>query len=172
MKKLLAILLAAATMFALTGCFGGSSYQVKNATSDEEAAEISAKDYKKDFDGLLQYLLDKGYIYNYLYDDKNTEKPKQKMTSEVYADIIGADQGIRYYFPDGKTFIEIYDYSGKQNDTAKKILADIKDDGKFRAIEAGDELTGVISKSGKYVIVYNAANKYEYDKITDELENW
>ena len=48
MKKFLAILLAGAMMFALTGCFGGSSYKVKNATSDEEAADISAKDYKKD----------------------------------------------------------------------------------------------------------------------------
>ena len=172
MKKLLAILLAGAMMFALTGCFGGSSYKVKNATTDEEAADISAKDYKKDFDGLQQYLLDKGYIYKFLYDENNTEKPRQAMTSEVYADVIGANDGIRYYFPDGKSFIEIYDYSGKQNDTAKEVLAEIKENGKFKPIEAGDELTGVVSESGKYLIIYNEKNKYDYEKITDELKNW
>ena len=172
MKKLFAILLAAAMMFALTGCFGGSSYQVKNATSDEEAEAIKASDYKKDFDGLQQYLLDKGYVYNYIYNESDEKNPKKEMTGEVYADVIGAKKGIRYYFTDNKTFIEIYDFSGEQNETAKKVLADIKDDGKFKVIEGGDELTGVISKSGKYVIIYNANNKFEYEKITDALENW
>ncbi len=170
MKKVLAILLAAAMIFALTGCVGGSPYEIKNATSDEEAAEISAKSYTKDYDGLVDYLLDKGYIYNYLYNKNDGTKVSLK--NDIYYDIIGANNGARYYFTDQKTFIEIYDYSGDQNDTAKKILEDIKDDGKFKAISSGDELTGVISKSGKYVIAYNANNKADYTKITDALENW
>ena len=169
MKKLLAILLAAAMMFALAGCTG-ASYSVKNATSDEEAAEIKAADYAKDYNGLQQYLLDKGYIYTVMYSGNGEDSVKLK--SDIYYDIIGANNGVRYYFTDNKTFIEIYDYSGEQNDTAKKVLEDIKDDGKFKAIDAGDTLTGVISKSGKYVIAYNANNKYEYEKITNELENW
>jgi len=170
MKKILAILLAAAMIIALTGCVGGASYEVKNATSDEEAAEIKADNYTKDYDGLISYLLDKGYIYNYMYS--TADDSKEELTSEVYYDIIGANNGIRYYFTDKKTFVEIYDFSGEQNETAKKVIEDVKDDGKFRAIDAGDELTGVLSKSGKYMIIYNASNKYEYDKITDELENW
>lgn len=171
MKKLIAVLLAAMMIFALTGCVGGTSYQVKNATSDEEAKAIKASKYDKDFKGLQQYLLDKGYIYTKV-ENPNDAKDSVKLTSEVYYDIIGANDGIRYYFSDQRTFVELYDFSGKQNDTAKKVLADIKDDGKFRAIDVGDELTGVISKSGKYVIIYNAANQYDYAKITDELENW
>lgn len=171
MKKIVTILLAAMMLFALTGCIGGSSYQVKNATSDEEAAAIKASKYEKDFDGLQKYLLDKGYIYHYLYSSNENEKPIS-LSNKIFYDLVGANNGIRYYFTDQKTFIEIYDYSGKQNDAAKKVLADIKDDGKFKAIEEGDNLTGVISKSGKYVIAYNEANQYDYAKITDELENW
>lgn len=165
MKKIIAILLAAAMTLALTGCFGGNSTQIQNATTDEEAKKINAADYDKDFDGLIDYLLDKGYIFN-----KNGAG--DSLTSKVKYDIVGADDGVRYYFTDNKTFVEIYDYSKKHNETAEKILADIKDDGKLRFIDGLDELTGVISKSGKYVIVYNANNKYDYEKITDELENW
>ena len=171
MKKILAVLLAAAMMFALTGCIGTSSYSVRNATSDEEAKEISADAYKKDYDGLQQYLLDKGYIYSKMFAGDDDEDGID-LESEIFYEIIGANDGTRYYFTDQKTFVEIYDFSGEQNDTAKKTLEDIKDDGKFKSIEAGDELTAVISKSGKYVIAYNAKNGYDYDKITDELENW
>lgn len=171
MKKLLVILLAAAMIFALTAC-GGTSYSVRNATSDEEAEAIKAADYKKDFDGLEQYLLDKGYIYTKMYSGDNDEKGVTLKTDVLY-DVIGAANGVRYYFTDNKTFIEIYDFTGKQNDaTAKKILEDIKDDGKFKVIDNLDELTAVVSKSGNYVIAYNANNKFDYEKITDELENW
>lgn len=170
MKRMIAILLAAMMLIALTGCVGGASYTVKNATTDEEAKAVKAEKYDKDFKGLQQYLLDKGYIYSKMEssDGSSTESLK----SEVYYDIIGATDGIRYYFTDKKTFVELYDFSGKQDDTAKEILADIGDDGKFKVFDSGDELTGVISKSGKYVIVYNESNKYDYAKITDELENW
>lgn len=164
MKRLFAILLAAALMLALTAC-GGSSNQIKDATTDEEAENISPKDYEKDFDGLQDYLLDKGYIFG---RDGNGNS----LTSDVYYDIIGANDGIRYYFTDGRTFVELYDFSGEQNDTAKEVLEDIEDDGKFYAIEGLDELTAVISDSGKYVIAYNENNKYDYKQITDELENW
>ena len=165
MKKLLAILIAAAMMFALTGCFGGSSNAIKDATSDEEAEAVKAADFEKDFEGLQDYLLTKGYIFS---RDGNGDS----LTTDIYYDIIGADNGIRYYFTDKKTFVEIYDYSTAKNDTAKSILEDIKEDGKFKAISGGDELTAVISKISKYVIAYNANNKYSYEKITDELENW
>lgn len=164
MKKFLAVLLAAALMFALAAC-GGSSNQIKDATTDQEAEDIDPKDYEKDFEGLQDYLLDKGYIYG---RDGNGDS----LTGEIYYDILGANDGIRYYFTDGRTFVELYDFSGEQNDTAKEVLKDIEDDGKFMAVEGLYELTAVISDSGKYVIAYNPNNKYDYDKITDELENW
>ena len=164
MKKILAILLAAALMFALAAC-GGTSNQIKDATTDEEAKEISPDGYDKDFDGLQDYLLDKGYIFS-------EDGAGNSLKDELYYEVIGANDGVRYRFLDGKSFVELYDYSGKLNDTAKDILEDIKDDGKFKAIDGLYDMTGVISESGKYVIAYNDKNKYDYDKITDELENW
>lgn len=164
MKKLLAILLTAVMMLALTGCVGNSN-AIRNATTDEQAKAVKASDFKKDFQGLQDYLLTKGYIYS---KDGNGDSLK----SEIYFDVIGANDGIRYNFLDGRSFVEFYDFSGEQNDAAKSVLADIKDDGKFRAIDGLDELTAKISKSGKYVIAYNARNQYDYDKITAALEEW
>lgn len=166
MKRLLAILLAAMMLVALTGCVGTATNAIQNATSDEEAKAVKASSFEKDFDGLQDYLLTKGYIFS---KDGNGSSLK----SEIYFDILGANDGIRYYFTDGRSFVEFYDFSGKQDDTAKSVLANIKDDGKFKAIDAGDELTAVLSKSGKYVVAYNAsvANS-NYEKIADEMENW
>ena len=72
----------------------------------------------------------------------------------------------------GTAFIEFYDFSKADSSTAKEVIADIKDDGKFTVIEGYNELTGVFSKSGKFLAVYNEKNGYDYAKITDELENW
>ena len=160
MKKLVAILMIVLLMLSLTGCFGtGSS---TGSTSDEATAEptepLGQEAYEQSFKGLQQYLIDRQYF---------TESGK----TEVYSDIIGAADGARYSLST-TAFIELYDFSDASNDTAQAVLADIKDDGKFYAIEGYDELTGVISKSGKYAAVYNAKNKYDYAKITDELENW
>lgn len=164
MKKILAILLSAMLMLALTAC-GGATNAIKDATTDEQAKAVKSSDFEKDFQGLQDYLLTKGYIYS---KDGNNNSLK----SEIYFDVIGANDGIRYNFLDGRSFVEFYDFSGEQNDTAKKVLEDIKDDGKFKAIDGLDELTAKISKSGKYIISYNANNKYDYDKITEALEEW
>ena len=75
-------------------------------------------------------------------------------------------------FGRGTVFIELYDFSNAKNDTAESVLADIKDDGSFYAIDNYDKLTGVISASGKFAAVYNTKNQYDYAKITDELANW
>ena len=160
MKKLLAILMIGLLMFSLTGCFGmGSTASTAPTGPTEEATEpLGQEAYTQDFKGLQQYLIDRQLI---------AESGK----TEVYYDILGADNGARYALSN-TAFIELYDYTKASNDTARAILADIKDDGKFYAIEGYDELTGVISKSGKYVAVYNTKNGYEYEKITGELENW
>ena len=62
MKRLLAIILAAVLMLSLTAC-GAASNAIKDATSDEAAKEIKPDKFTKDFQGLQDYLLEKGYIY-------------------------------------------------------------------------------------------------------------
>ena len=103
---------------------------------------------------------------------KSDSSEKVSLKSDLYYEVVGAKNGVRYYFTDQKTYIEIYDFSGKSNSAAEKALDDIKDDGKFKPTDTSDNLTAVISDSGKYVIAYNESNKYDYDKITDELKNW
>ena len=165
MKRLLAIILAAVLMLSLTAC-GAASNAIKHATSDEAAKEIKPDKFSKDFQGLQDYLLEKGYIYG-------KDGADNSLKSDIYYDIIGAKDGVRYTFIDGRSFVEFYDYSGELNDTAKKIIEDIKDDGKFQTVENLYNLTGVLSGSGKYVLAYNPSNANKiYEKIADEMENW
>lgn len=159
MKRLIAILAAAVMVLSLTACFGTTTTE-NGATADEASADVDVAKYDKDFDGLQKYLAAASS------DVKNATK------AEIYYDILGADDGVRYVL-NGNAFIELYDFSGKQNDAAKAILADIQDDGKFRSVEDAPELTAVITKSGKYVIAYDASRNYDYEKniITDKVKN-
>lgn len=174
MKKAFAILLIAALMFTLTGCFGKSS-----SSSDEPTSPPPSIDtYTKDYFGLQQYLVDYGLVPKVDLSKYNPATPNEPASDEVsgdrtrvYYDLLGADRGIRFTL-NGTAFIEIYDFTNADSDLAKKTLADIKDDGKITVVEDMDEMTGVISKSGNFVILYNAKNSYEYDTITKVLENW
>ena len=169
---------------SLSGCFGSQ----QNNQPATEAPAIGT--YTKDFIGLQQYLIDQGIVP---YADlsglrKSTEDEKTAATTAteaateatstsrtaVYYDMMGADDGIRYLLS-GTAFIELYDFSSASGDTAKNILADIKDDGKFILADGLDEMTGLISASGKYVITYNAKNNIDskiLDKITEALKSW
>ena len=195
-KIMVALLLTAVMTVSLTGCFGTANNN--SDTPATEAPDIST--YPKDFIGLQQYLIDQALVP---YADltglrkaadaatpgeatpsdasKAAEAATQAATeatsaarTELYYDLIGADDGIRYTVS-GNIFVELYDFSKSKNadSKAKATLADIKDDGKFTPIEGLDELTGVISKSGSYVVLYNAKNGYDgYEKIAKALESW
>ena len=175
MKKLFALVLIAVLMLSLTGCFGKSGSSSTEPTTPPPALST----YTKDFFGLQQYLVDYGYVASVdlsKYNPASNDEPAADATSgnrtAVYYDLLGADNGIRFVVG-GTVFIEIYDFSSADNDTAKKVLADLKANGKVTVAEGLDELTGVISKSGKYVILYNAKNAYDgYSEITKVLENW
>ena len=188
MKKIITVLLIAVLMLSLTGCFGTGT-----STPTETPTEVPAlSTYTKDFRGLQQYLIDHSLIpyvkLASLPATSNEAQPTEAASTAteattatestddprtpVYYDLLGADYGIRYALT-ATAFVELYDFSTADNATAKAILADIKDDGKFTMVDGLDELTGVISKSGKYVIVYNEKNSYDdYAKITAVLENW
>lgn len=160
MKKWILIITAAVLMLSLTACIGAPTNN--NAATADEAANVDVSKYNKDFAGLQKYLKDTNA------DMANATK------AEIFYDILGAKDGVRYIL-NGNAFIEIYDFSDEQNDTAKSILADIKDDGKFTPIEGGAELTALLTKSGKLVIAYDASRAYNYaEKIaTDKVkENW
>ena len=159
MKRIIAIIAALIiTALSLTGCFGmGTNTSSGTSTADQANAEdVSA--YSKDFEGLQKYIT-----------DRNTAEKQ-----EIFYDVVGANNGVRYIF-NKNAYIEIYDFTDTKNETAKNIISDIKDDGKFRPMEDGTEMTAVITDSGNYVIAWDASRSYDYaGKVaTDELKaNW
>ena len=157
MKKIFAVLLIIGLALSLTGCFG---YGGTTATEDTGSTPLEISAYDKSFDGMLKYLTD----YKFIPSDSSSR-------SKVYYEMFGADNGVRCVLS-GKAFIEFYDFSKADSATADEVMADMKDDGKFYAVEGLSELTAVFSKSGKYAAVYDEKNSYDYAKITDELENW
>lgn len=158
MKRIIAIIAALIiTALSLTGCFGMGTNTASGSTADQaEAADIST--YSKDFEGLQKFIT-----------DRNTAEKQ-----EIYYGIVGAKEGVRYVF-NKNAYIEIYDFTDTDSEKAKEIIYDIKDDGKFRPMEDGTVMTGVVTDSGNYVLAWDASRSYDYaGKVaTDELkENW
>ena len=170
MKKILAILMIAALLMALAGCAQSSTAQTPTTVQHELSY------YSKDFLGLQEYLVDYnlvGYVDMSLYKATSNEvaPTESAIRTSVYYELIGADDGVRFLIS-GSAFVELYDFSNATSATAKAFLADLKEDGKYIVAEDLNELTGAISKSGKYVILYNEKESAEYENITKVLENW
>lgn len=166
MKKIIALVAVLALVLSLAGCFGTT--QNADSTADEAKLEDIA-DYNKDYKGLLKYIA-----------DSNSGSTVQ----EIYYEMLGADKGARVIF-NNNPYVEVYDFSSIVDDKAtadsadperaKEILEDIKDDGKFRPMEDGIEMTAVITESGKYVIAWDASRSFDYEKkvATEEVKaNW
>lgn len=158
MKKLISLIAALVMVLSLTGCFGMGTASNGSSTADQaSAAEVDT--YDKDFKGLQKYI---------------TDRNSKAKTSELYYDIVGAKNGIRIILNDN-AYVEVYDYTDANSETAKAILADIKDDGKFNPMENSIDMTAVITDSGNYVLAWDATRSYDYAKnvATDELiANW
>ena len=166
MKKIIALVMALMIALSLTACF--STGNTADSTADEaNAADISS--YDNDFKGLVAYIA-----------DNNSGCTMQ----ELYYEILGADHGARVIF-NNNPYVEIYDFSSVVDSAAtadsadpakaKEILEDIKDDGKFRPMADGIEMTAVITDSGKFVIAWDATRGFDYEKkiATDEVKaNW
>ena len=169
MKKMIALTLALLMVLSLTACFGNANNS--DSTSDQSnAADVST--YKKDFEGLQKYI-----------SDRNSNAAK----AELYYDLIGADNGVRYVL-NNNAYVEIYDFSStadatadSANATAKAILEDIKDDGMFKPFPDSTEMTAVITASGKYVLAWDASRSFKYTDDSDKtagvastelIENW
>ena len=160
MKKIIALLSALVMVLSLAGCFGAPA---NNGSTADEAQAAAVDTYQKDFEGLQKYIT-----------DRNNNSTKQ----EIYYDIVGASDGARIIL-NGNAFVEIYDFDNPATEDsantakAQEILAAVKKDGKFRPMDGATELTAVITKSGRYVIAWDATRGYDYDKkvAPEELKN-
>ena len=160
MKKIIALIAAVALVLSLSACFMPNANNNSDSSSEQaNAADVTS--YDKDFDGLVKYITDRGSNY-------------EKM--DIYYDLLGADNGARIVL-NKNAFVEVYDFSGASANTAKaqEILNAVRENGKFKPIEDGAELTAAITDSGKYVLAWDASRSFDYTGkvVTDELkENW
>lgn len=165
MKKIIALIAAVALVLSLSACFMPNANNSDSSSEQANAADVTS--YDKDFDGLVKYITDRGSNY-------------EKM--DIYYDLLGADNGARIVL-NKNAFVEVYDFSGVSSATAdsanaskaKDILNAVRENGKFKPIEDGAELTATITDSGKYVLAWDASRSFDYTGkvVTDELkENW
>lgn len=159
MKKIIALLAAVVLVLSLSACFMPNANNSESTSDQAKAADITS--YDKDFNGLVKYITDSGSNY-------------EKM--DIYYDLLGADNGVRIVL-NKNAFVEVYDFSGASANTAKaqEILNAVRENGKFKPIEDGAELTAAITDSGKYVLAWDASRSFDYTGkvVTDKLkENW
>lgn len=165
MKKVISILLIAVfAALMLTACgtdplYDKSNSASSNETATEETLAVDVNDYNKDFKGMQKYLQDLTLI--------PSEEDKQ---TELYADILGAEEAIRYTL-NNSAFIEFYSYGKKRNEIAQKVFDQVKTEGTFE-IAGLEPLTGVISESGNFMAVYNAKINFDYEKILKEFKKF
>lgn len=187
MKKIIALIAALAMVLSLSACFSTGTTEDASTSDQVENADVS--DYDKDFDGLVQYII-----------DSNSGCEKQ----ELYYDLLGAENGVKLIL-NKNAYVEIYDFYGEKETSSwvdsdnlpraivygeeensssadssdlskpQQILNEVRENGKFKPMENGIELTAAITDSGHYVIAWDATRSYDYDKkvATDEVKaNW
>lgn len=160
MKKLWIISVAALLAVSLTACgtdlsapiSTGTSSQASQAQSAAPADDSSAPDTLA---GLQKYLTTNGSV---------TGTPEN-----MRSDMIGAKAGVRYkydYSGKNNVTLELYEFDPNNlNETAKKVISEVKSSGKFTVI--GQKMNAVLSNSGKYLMVYTNSATDDTNKAYD-----
>ncbi len=176
MKKLLFITISILLIVCFAGCTvadptknQGSSAAATEAT---EAPKVNKADFSDDFDGLCKYFIEKKYIN----DVKDNEMDYK---------LIGADNG-KYYassFNGSTVLIELYDFSNADNETAKRIINEVKQNGSFmlytdeqlKSVEdvgtENQEISAVLSDNGKFLMIYTDQKANDGDDKSIEHKN-
>lgn len=158
MKRLVAILLTLLMVVSLAACGGASTQNPTTATEKVDVKDVKIDNYKKTFSGMQKYLLDLKLISG---DNK----------IETQADLIGAKKGVRYNV-DKTNFVEFYAFDIQATpDEAVKVYDCIANDKEYNVLGLED-LEGVVSKSGKYIMLYPASSTYDYSKIEKEFKKF
>ncbi|MEG1426983.1 MAG: hypothetical protein RSC76_04775 [Oscillospiraceae bacterium] len=160
MKKSKIIALVMATVLvctAFSGCMGAPP-PVPALEVSADKADPPMGNYENNLEGLTAYLTD-----------------CQLISGEGTAmsfDFIGAIAGKKYIYKYAGSSIscEFYEYdAGNLNDTAKSILGQITEKGKFKSLDK--EVNAVLSDSGKFMMVYINAGTDEVQKKFSEKMN-
>ena len=158
MKKIFAILLIIAMTVSLTACFGApASTDSTTATEKVKVEDVDIKNYEKNFSGMLSYLYDLELITG--------------NKTETQADVVGAKSGVRYSV-DKTNFVEFYAVDTDATpDAAEKMFDSIADGGTYDPLGL-QGMKGVVSSSGKYVMLYKADSTFDYSKIEKEFKKF
>lgn len=161
MKKLVAILLAVVLVLSLGACTIGTDGtklgQDPNATEATEAPKVDINKYEKSLDGIEKYLKELKLI---------SKKEDDKTVTQ--ADIIGAKNGVRFKV-DALNFVEFYEFDTTATpDEAQKVF-DAFSKGESYNVLGIEDVKGVVSSSGKFVMLYSATSTYDYSKIEEEF---
>lgn len=164
MRRLCLALSLVIVILAMTSCgagdVGGPGYVPSGTVSDTQSVEEKTqKDFEDNLSGLVSYM-----------------KYKELISGEskiMAAQFIGAVSGERYVFSlnNSNISVELYEYDiNNLNDIAKRVTNQIKESGKFKIKD--EEILASISKSGKYVMIYNdkSNNKENLNKASQAKE--
>ncbi len=138
-KKLISIFVS---MLLLCGAVLFSGCSNNNANNEDvsipsESQEVIDESYENNISGLQGFMKDRKYI-----------KGEPRTMS---ASFIGAKEGYRYDF--AGIITELYEFDlSNLNSTAKDTLDSIKEKGSFVILD--EEVQAVISKNGKYIMIY------------------
>lgn len=164
MKRLVAILLTVLVLISLTACtMGTDGTQLGSETSATEATkapQADINDYKKDFEGMQSYLKELELISS---EEKNITKTQ--------ADIIGAENGVRYKI-DATNFVEFYEINTeKMTDEASAMIDAFSSGNTYKVLDI-EEVKGEVSTSGQFVMLYPANSTYDYSEISEEFKKF
>jgi hypothetical protein len=167
MKKIWILIAAAITAVSLTACGTGDISSSSKAASSKAASsqaassqvssspKVEASSVPDDLGGLQTYLTGNAEV---------TGKP-----TAMRGDIIGAKAGVRYLYGhsgNNNITLELYEFdTASPNEKAQKTIADAKAGGKIDVL--GQSIDGVLSKSGKYLMIYKNTASDDAQKAYD-----
>lgn len=161
MKKLLAILLLIMVVVSVSACTIGTDGTKlgtdANATEATEAPKADITKFEDNLDGMVKYLQELELI---------SKKDADKTVTQ--ADLIGAKSGVRFKL-DSANFVEFYEFDTTATpDEAQKVIDAFSNNEIYKVLGIED-VKGVVSGSGKLVMLYPASSTYDYSKIKEEF---
>ncbi len=150
MKKFL-IVLCAALLLTLSGCFGSKpSYENLDTTQAVDLDKVTWDDCEDNLDGLVKYFKKINFL------------PGDTTPTDMLSEVIGSKKGYRYIFTvDGSNVVvELYEYDTKNlDDSAKRVIGEIRETGSFHlfnkeGIDDDETYEATMSDSGKYMMIY------------------
>lgn len=174
MKKLFISLLSITMLAtALTGCAssfdpladGNQTATTVNQEETQASTEEVKTEYKDTYEGLVDFMADKGYIVT-----------DEKYVKEMNAELIGAETGHRY--TKDTASVELYSFdTDKLSDTAEKVINSVKSKGYYTLsdteLKADNDakIQATMSDNGKYMMIYYDSSIKDEESVSAQTRD-